>query len=619
MGVLLLRVTPKRKIIKNSLPSQFVCFFEMSESLPKEKSEKNMKNKKNTTKTRRPKVGDLVEKYIKRIYNITGINPMKMVKGKDGKMTYKNINTVRKLVRKKFSHLDSHGLNKHIKAFYGDEKNQSLTRKFEPFGSNITNDISNLIERFNTNVPFIKPNAIKLPRKYDDLGIPLPIEVKYDYDDMRFDKYSGIENDAKRYAVDIVNEVFKDARGEQPDKMRMNVIDSIHNIKLETDPNESREDIENRYKKDILRIVNNILPYLYTLNMKDDVDAVKNQLNDLKQKLLDRIEKDDFDVDDDPIENYREAVEYGVGKMMSGKLTEDLKKDLDDIYTSIAFDEDREYSNKTIDDIYHKLQHFSENIALKQIDGIVVDRELRRDYHEVIPKIKKYLLEGIKKYIRNDDTKYNNMEYIYNTYLTEYTISNAAENTDDKEVDLLRDINKPIDAKGGLRDQIVNEATTAFNDAGQTTRKTNRKNIDQNMIANIIANKLGGVNDVKMNTIKEVSKDVFEGIKGKNDQKGAKSLAVKTRDIMVNNIVDKLFDLDEFRNVIGHQPMNSMLKYVNIEPIDRFEMIPPEEKANRLLKEATNRHQDVIENVMMDGKEESEDEEHQEYEVHQED
>ena len=631
----------------------------MSEKMPKQKSEKNMK--KNTTKTRRPKVGKLVKKYIKRIYNITGINPMEMVKGKDGKMIPKNINIVRKLVHRKFSHLDSHGLNKHIKAFYDEEyKNPSLTREFEPFGSNITNDISNLIERFNTNVPFIKPNVIKSKRKYDEFGIPLPIEVTYDYDDMRFDKYSGIKNDVRRYAVDIVNEVFKDVRGEQSDNMRTNIINSIHNIKLETDPNESREDIANRYKEAILKIVNDIIPYLYTLRMNDDGDVVKNQLNELKQKLIDRLKDDNFDVDDDPIENYLEAVEYGIGKMMSNKLTDDLKTDLDDIEYVIIFDEDREYGDDRIDTIYQKLKHFSENITLKQIDGIVVDRELRRKYHDVIPKIKEYLLEGIKKYFSDDDdTKYNNMNYIYNTYLVDTdAINNAAENTADKEVDLLRDINKSIDTKGGLRDKIVEEAKNTFNELGQTTRKTDRKNIDHNMIANIIANKLDGMNDVRIDTIREVTKDVLDGIKGKADSKISKSLAEKTRDIMAFNIADNIYKSDEF-DIQYRKPINKLydialadavrkhmdfgqqlFEYIDSESFSKnkdneedepleevmipqtlrrhrkrrdrsYEMLPPEQQADLILREAANKHQDVIKNVIMDGKEEHQDDEKQ--------
>lgn len=577
----------------------------MPKEVSNKKSEKNVK--KNTQKTRRPQVGKLVKRYVKRIYDVTGINPTKMVKGKDGKWELKNEKIVRKLIKQKFPHLDTSGINKHLKEIFDEQyKTPDVSvfkREFEPFGSNISNDTSNLIERFNKNIPFIKPNVIKSERKYDSLGIPMPIEIKHDYDDMRFDKYSGIKNDARRYAVDIVNEVFKDVRGEQSEKMRTNIINSIHNIKLETDPNESREDIANKYKEAILKIINNILPYLYTLRIDDPGNAIQNSLNDLKQKLIDRIKDDDFDVDDDPIENYREAVEYGVRRMMSGKLTEDLKKDLYDIYSNIVFDEDKEYSNETIDDIYQKLQHFFENIGLKQIDGIIVDRELRRDYHDTIPKLEKYLLEGMKKYIWKDDTKYTNMECIYNTYLTEDTINNVVENTPDKEVDLLRDINKSFDDKGGLKYKIVEEAKNTFNELGQTTRKTDRKNINHNIIANIIANKLDSMKDVNIDTIREVVKDVLYGIKEKADSKISKSLANKTTDVIANNAVSILFNVDEFRNSILSEPMKSMSKYVNVKPIDRFEMLPPEERANKILKEAANKHQDVIENVMMDSKE----------------
>ena len=582
--------------------------------MPKEVSNKNSEKnvKKNTpkktlkqktsndTKNRRPQVGKLVNRYLQRIYDVTGVNPTKMVKGKDGKWQLKNEKIVRELLKKKFSHLDSHGVNKHIAAIFKEQyktpDESVFKREFEPFGSNITNDISNLIVRFNTNVPFIKPNVIKSERKYNEFGIPLPIEIKYDYDDMRFDKYSGIKNDVRRYAVDIVNEVFKDVRGEQSDNMRTNIINSIHNIKLETDPNESREDIANRYKEAILKIVNGIIPYLYTLHMNDDGDVVKNQLNDLKQKLIDRIKNDDFDVDDDPIENYREAVEYGIGKMMSGKLTEDLKKDLDDIYTNIVFDENREYDEDTLNEIDQKLQHFFENIGLKQIDGIIVDRELRRYYHDTIPKLDEYLTKGYDKYRGKDKYKFAMIEYMNNKYIIDTdAVYNARNNTPDKEIDLLRDINKSIDAKGGLRDQIVNEAKKAFNETGQTTRKTDRKNIDQNMIANAIANKLDGVDDV--DTIREVAKDVLYGIKEKAESHALKSLTDNTRAIMASNVVSGLFDSDEFRN-----PIKSIVKYA-MKPIYIFEAIPPEERANKMLKEAADKHQDVIENVMMDSKE----------------
>lgn len=319
-------------------------------------------------------------------------------------------------------------------------------------------------------------------------------------------------------------------------------------------------------------------------------------MTDLKQKLIDRIKNDDFDVDDDPIENYREAVEYGIGKMMSGKLTENLKKDLDDIEHLIIFDEDREYGDDRIDTIYQKLKDFSENIALKQIDGIVVDRELRKRYHEIIPKIDEYLTKGYDKYRGKNKSMADYICSIYDEYIT-YTdaINNARNNTPDKEVDLLRDINKSIDAKGGLRDQIVNEAKKVFNETGQTTRKTDRKNIDQNMIANIIANMLDGVDDV--DTIREVAKDVLYGLKEKAESHASKSLADNARAIMASNVVSGLFDSDEFRN-----PIKSIVKYA-MKPIYVFEAIPPEEKANKMLKEAADKHQDVIENVMMDSKE----------------
>ena len=578
----------------------------MTEKMPKQKSAKN------TTKTRRPKVGKLVERYLKRIYDITGINPTKMVKGKDGKLKYKNIDVVRKLVKQKFPHLDSHGLNKHIKVFL-DKQHQNpsipvFERNFEPFGSNITKDISNMIERFNTNVPFIKPNAIKMKRKYDDYGLPLPIEVKYDYNDMRFDKYTGIKNDVRRYAVDIVNEVFKGINGKQSENMRTNIISGIHNIKLKTDPNESKEDIENRYKEKVLSIIDNIYPYLFTLHMDGDRDSVTNLLNDLKQKLIDRIKNDDFDVDDDPIENYREFVEYAIGMMMSNTLTNELVKDLNKIDYYIDDDKDKEYNDDTIDNIEQKFKHFSENIRFKQIDGIVVDRALRKKYHEIIPKIEEYLHRGYNKYHIKNDRKAENIDYIYNQYLLETdAINNAFENTDDKEINLLRDTNKSIDAKGGPRDKIVKEAMKAFNEAGQTTRKTDRKNIDQDDIANIIADGLDGINHIRMNDIREVTKDVLERIKGNAESHASLALSNKTTDIMAGKVANRLFDTDEFRNIILLKPMKSLVEYVNMKPIERFEMLPPEQQADLALREAANKHKDIIENITMD----SEEEEHQ--------
>lgn len=579
--------------------------------MPKEVSNKKSEKttKKNTQKTRRPQVGKLVKRYVKRIYDVTGINPTKIVKGKDGKWELKNEKIVRKLVHNKFSHLDSHGLNKHLAAIFKEQfENQNkpvFKREFEPFGSNISNGISNLIERFNKNIPFIKPNIIKSERKYDSLGIPMPIEIKHDYNDMRFDKYSGIKNDVRRYAVDIVNEVFKGVNVERSENMRTNIIDAIHNIKLETDPNESKEDIENRYKEKVLSIINNTYPYLFTLNMDGDNDSVTNSLNDLKQKLIDRIKDDDFDVDDDPVENYREAVEYGIRRMMSNKLTDELLTELNDINRYIDEDKNREYDEDTIDNIYQKLSHFSDNIGLKQIDGIVVDEILRNRYHEIIPKIDEYLLKAHNKYRGKNKRMADNIDFIYSKYLIENdAIYNARNNTPDKEIELIRDINKSFDDKGGLKYKIVEEAKNTFNELGQTTRKTDRKNIDHNMIANIIANKLDSMKDVNIDTIREVAKDVLYGIKGKADSKISKSLADKTTDVIANNAVNRLFDVDEFRNSILYGPMKSMGKYVNIEPINRFEMLPPEERANKLLKESANKHQDVIENVMMDSKEE---------------
>lgn len=581
----------------------------MTEKMPKQKSEKN------TTKTRRPKVGKLVERYLKRIYDITGINPTKMVKGKDGKLKYKNIDVVRKLVKQKFPNLDSHGLNKHLKAIFDEQyKTPSIPvfeRNFEPFGSNITKDISNMIERFNTNVPFIKPNAIKMKRKYDDYGLPLPIEVKYDYDDMRFDKYTGIKNDVRRYAVDIVNEVFKGANGEQSENMRTNIISAIHNINLETDPNESKEDIENKYKKKILSIIDNTYPYLFTLQIDGDKDSVTNSLNDLKQKLIDRIKNDDFDVDNDPIENYREFVEYGIGKMMSNTLTNELITDLNEIDYYIDDDKDKEYDYDTIDKIDQKLKHFFENIALKQIDGIVVDRALRKKYNEIIPKIEEYLHKGYNKYHMKNERKAEHIDYIYDQYLTETdAINNAFENTDDKEVNLLRDTNKSIDAKGGPRDKIVKEALKVFNETGQTTRKTDRKNIDQNMIANIIADGLDGMNDIRMNDIREVTKDVLERIKGKAESHASLELSNKTTDIMAGKVANRLFDTDEFRNIILLKPMKSLIEYVNMKPIERFEMLPPEQQADIQLREALNKQEDPIfkENILSDIKQPSQSE-----------
>lgn len=579
----------------------------MPKEVSNKKSEKNVK--KNTQKTRRPQVGKLVKRYVKRIYDVTGINPTKMVKTKDGKLKPKNIDIVRKLVKQKFPHLDTSGINKHLKAIFDEQyKTPDVSvfkREFEPFGSNISNDTSNLIERFNKNIPFIKPNVIKSERKYDSLGIPMPIEIKYDYDDMRFDKYSGIKNDARRYVVDIVNEVFKGVNGEKPEMLRKSIITSIHNIKLKTAPNESREDIENKYKEEVLDIINNIDPVSYSLGINDPNHAIRNSLNDLKQKLIDRIKDDDFDVDDDPIENYREAVEYGVRRMMSDRLTEELLMELNAIDSYIDGDENREYDEDTIDNIYQKLSHFSDNIGLKQIDGIVVDKILRKRYHEVIPKIDEYLSKGYYKYCGKNKRMADNIDYIYDKYLIENdAINNARNNTPDKEIELIRDINKSFDDKGGLKYKIVEEAKNTFNELGQTTRKTDRKNIDHNMIANIIANKLDSMKDVNIDTIREVAKDVLYGIKGKADSKISKSLANKTTDVIANNAVSILFNVDEFRNSILSEPMKSISKNVNVKPIDRFEMLPPEERANKLLKEAANKHQDVIENVMTDNKEE---------------
>lgn len=578
----------------------------MPKEVSNEKSEKNVK--KNTQKTRRPQVGKLIKRYVKRIYNVTGINPTKMVKGKDGKWKLKNEKIVRKLIKQKFPHLDTSGINKHLKEIFDEQyKTPDVSvfkREFEPFGSNISNDTSKLIERFNKNVPFIKPNVIKSERKYNSLGIPMPIEIKYDYNDMRFDKYSGIKNDARRYVVDIVNEVFKGVNGEKPEKMRTNIITTIHNIKLETAPNESREDIENKYKEDVLKIINNINPVSYTLSINDPNHAIRNTLNDLKQKLIDRIKDDDFDIDDDPIENYREAVEYGVRRMMSDRLTDELLMELNAIDSYIDEDKNREYDEDTIDNIYQKLSHFSDNIGLKQIDGIVVDKILRKRYHEIIPKIDEYLTKGYDKYRGKNKIMANYIDFIYYKYLVETdAIYNAPNNTPDKEIELLKDINKSIDDKGGLKDKIVKEATKAFNESGQTTRKTDRKNIDHNMIANIIYNNLDRMKDVNIDTIREVTNNVIYEIKGKTDSHASKSLASKTEDVIVNSALDRLFNVDEFRNQILFEPMKSIGKYVNIRPIDRFEMLPPEERANKLLKEAANKHQDVIENVMTDNKE----------------
>ena len=579
----------------------------MSKEVSSKKSEKNVE--KNTQKARRPDVGKLVERYVKRIYDVTGINPTEIVKTKDGKLNPKNIGIVKKLVKKKFPHLHKSGINKHLKVIFDEQyKTPSIPvfkREFEPFGSNISNDISNLIERFNTNVPFIKPNVIKSKRKYDSLGIPMPIEIKYDYNDMRYDKYSGIKNDAMRYVVDIVNEVFKGVNGEKHEMMRTNIINSIHNIKLKTAPNESREDIENKYKEDVLKIINNIDPVAYTFGINDDNHSIRNSLNDLKQKLIDRIKDDDFDIDDDPIENYREAVEYGVRRMMSDRLTDELLMELNAIDSYIDKDENREYDEDTIYNIYQKLSHFSDNIELKQINGIVVDKILRKRYHEVIPKIDEYLTKGYDKYRGKNKRMANNIDLIYGKYLIENdAIHNARNNTPDKEIELIRDINKSFDDKGGLKDKIVEEAKNTFNELGQTTRKTDRKNINHNMIANIIANKLDSMKDVKIDIIREVANDVLYGIKGKTDSKASKSITDKTVDVIANNAVNILFNVDEFSNSILYGPMKSMNKYVSIEPMNRFEMLPSEERANKLLKEAANKHQDVIENVMTDNKEE---------------
>lgn len=487
------------------LSSQTVCLYEMSESMPKKKSEKSTKQKvtkknvpkQNTSKTRRPEVKGPVKSYIQRIYDVTGINPTKIVKRKDGKLEAKNIELVRKLVKRKFSHLDTSGINKHIKAIY-DEQYQnpsisSFTRSLDPFGSSISKDVASLIEKFNKNIPFVKPKAIESKKKNDK-------------DDINFDMYSGIKNDARRYAVDIVNDMFKGISGESSEKMKTDIINGIHRIKFNEDPNESKEDAEKRYKGYVLDVVNNVA---------DD------SLDDLKQKLIDRINNDDFDVDDDPIENYREVLEYRIERMFSDALTSELKNDLTSIKSYIDNDKNGEYDPGTLDNIYFKLQHLTDNLELKTIDGIIVDKGLRQLYHDIYPKIDFYLFKG---YNTNDGTRLRNLDNLYYKYLDKLNdIAFPDSNTDDVEIELFKDTNKPIYSKGGVIDKIIEEATTNdVRDIGQKTRTR--------WISTIIAKGLDGVPNVTVDTIRNIAKSILEKNKGDAEWHGANTLALKTND-----------------------------------------------------------------------------------------
>ena len=649
----------------------------MPKEVSNKKSEKNVKKNtpkktlkqkaSNDTKKRRPNVKEEVRRYFKRIYDVTGINPTKMVKTKDGKLKPKNIDIVRKLVHKKFSHLDSHGLNKHIKAIFNEQfesPNKPLfERSLNPFGSAINRDVTNLIGKFNEKHPFIIPREIKIAEKWNEDGTLTPGRTEYDYDDMNFDKYDGIQNNLRRYSVDMINDAFANTNDRDLEKLRLYIIDNIHKNNPKIDPNESEENIINKYKEHVIESINKVNPSVVNPNISDynlylirrfnkkeffneendiekfkktfiegitndkdpkakgaDVDKFKSYIierinndeslkeleknNDydeyiyqvyltilfggdyaenlrrnaevFKEYLINSVKNDEFAVDDDPVENYREQSEYGIDRMVSTALNDKFK---DDLHILESYIEDKEYSDKTLDNITDKLSDILNILPWKQINGVIVDKSLRKDYHEIYPKIENYLHKGLNKYGRGND-KGDEISNIYDEYLDKINdISNAYENTDDKDVGNITTTIKSIDAKGGLIDKIVKEATEAFENDNQTTRGTERKNIDTNMISNIIANGLDGVIDqVRNKTIRDVAARILENIKGKAEYHGVDNLSTKASKLISPNIANRTIFSDEFNTQYFVKPINTIV--------------------NESLADTVNKHIDIIPQIL---------------------
>lgn len=647
----------------------------MPKEVSNKKSEKNVKKNtpKNTlkrkasndTKKRRPNVKEEVRRYFKRIYDVTGINPTKMVKTKDGKLEPKNIDIVRKLVHKKFSHLDSHGLNKHIKAIFNEQfesPNKPLfERSLNPFGSAINTDVKNLIGRFNKKYPFIVPREIKIAEKWNEDGTLTPGRTEYVYDDMNFDKYDGIRNNLRRYSVDMINDAFANTNDRDLEKLRLYIIDNIHKNNPKIDPNESEENIINKYKEHVIESINKVNPSVVNPNISDyslylirrfnkkeffneekdiekfkkafiegitndkdpkakgaDVDKFKSYIierinnddglkeleknNDydeyiyqvyrtilfggdygenlrrnaevFKEYLIDCVKNDEFAVDDDPVENYREQSEYGIDRMVSKALNDKFR---DDLHMLESYIEDKEYSDKTLDNITDKLSDILNILPWKQINGVIVDKSLRKDYHEIYPKIENYLHRGLNKYGRGND-KGDEIDDIYDEYLNKINdISNAYENTDDKDVGNITTTIKSIDAKGGLIDKIVKEATEAFENDNQTTRGTERKNIDTNMISNIIAKGLDGVIDqVRNKTIRDVAAKVLENIKGKAESHGVDKLSSKASKFISPNVANRTIYSDEFNTQYFVKPINTIVNESLADSVKKATDIVPQ-------------------------------------------
>ena len=737
----------------------------MPKEVSNKKSEKNVKKNtpkktlkqktSNDMKKRRPNVKEEVRRYFKRIYDVTGVNPTKMVKGKDGKWQLKNEKIVRELLKKKFSHLDTSGVNKHNAAIFKEQFESPdkplFERSLNPFGSAINRDVTNLINRFNEKHPFIIPREIKIAEKWNEDGTLTPGRTEYDYDDMNFDKYGGIQNNLRRYSVDMINDAFADTNDRDLEKLRLYIIDNIHKNNPKIDPNESEENIINKYKEHVIESINKVNPSVVNPNIGDyelylirrfnkneffneenDIEKFKkafiegitndkdpkskgaavdkfksyiierinnddglkeleknNDYNEyiyqvyhniilsdgdyaenlrrkaevFKEYLIDSVKNDKFAVDDDPVENYREQSEYGIDRIVSTALNDKFR---DDLHMLESYIEDKEYSDKTLNNITDKLSDILNILPWKQINGVIVDKSLRKDYHEIYPKIENYLHRGLSKYGRGND-KGDEISDIYDDYIYNIDeIANAYENTDDKDIGNITTTIKSIDAKGGLIDKIVKEATEAFENDYQTTRGTERKNIDTNMISNIIANGLDGVIDqVRNKTIRDVAAKILVNIKGEAESHGVNNLSSKAIKLISPNIADRMYHTDEFRNLFILAPSNELYNKTlsdavskNIDFLQRlsednhpeneedeedepllegmiqqtlrrhrkrrdrsYEMLPPEEKANKMLKEAADKHQDVIENVMMDGKEKSESNEEYEHqdEEHQDD
>ena len=640
--------------------------------------QKTLKQKESKdTKKRRPNVKEEVRRYFKRIYDVTGINPTKMVKTKDGKWKLKNENIVRDLAKKKFSHLDISGVNKHIAAIFKEQfenPNKPLfERSLSPFGNSINTDVTNLINRFNKKYPFIVPRETKIAEKWNEDGTLTPGRIEYDYDDMNFDKYSGIRNNLRRYSVDMINDAFAGIDNRDLEKLRLYIIDNIHKNNPKIDPNESEENIINKYKEHVIESINKVNPSVvnpdindYTLylirrfnkseffneekdiekfkkafiegitNDKDpkakgaDVERFKSYIierinndeslkefeksNDydeyihqvylilysdyakdirreaevLKEYLIDSVKNDEFAVDDDPVENYREESEYGIDRMVSTALNNKFK---DDLHMLESYIEDKEYDDKTLDNITDKLSDILNILPWKQINGIIVDKSLRKDYHEIYPKIENYLHRGLNKFgFGFDDDKHDKISDMYDEYLDNISgISNPYENTDDKDIGNITTTNKSIDAKGGLIDKIVKEATEAFENDNQTTRGTERKNINTDMISSIIANRLDGVIDqVRNKTIRDVAAKVLERIKGKSDSHGVGELSRKASKFISPNVAKRTVFSDEFDTQYFVKPINTIVNESLADTVSKHIDIIPQ-----ILKT----HEDMLDNI----------------------